>query len=160
MDYLQVGMASLIQARNTYSQTKMIGRLNNGLHNEGSTLKIEIELDESRSGSPDISKRQKLQDVESRENKTGKILAETIKTAQKQVAQASKEAEKETDKEKATNGEDSSKANKDTLNTDASNTTHKSQESKNINNSAQESAQQQQAAQDANQVYRRINVIA
>ncbi len=88
------GMTDLISAKATYSKAQIMNGVKNHLHSDARILKKEIETDESRSASGSTAnvKRQELEEIESREKILSKKTAETNKTVQNQVEEASRQA--------------------------------------------------------------------
>lgn len=148
------GMPDLMQASSTYSRAKIMNSAKNSLNGKGRILKKEIESDESRSlsGSKAVSKRQELQEIESREQILGKKVAETTQTAHNQVKAASR---KESENSDASN-KDKNEINSDTLNTSISNNP-KTQDIESVSYRKEENSQQQEL-KGTDKIYKRVDV--
>lgn len=83
------GMSHLIQASASYSQAKIMNSTKNDLNGKSNILKMEIKLDEERSGDAK-AKRAELQKTEARKQMLDKKVEETLQISQKQVKEASK----------------------------------------------------------------------
>ncbi|MFL0247124.1 FlxA-like family protein [Candidatus Clostridium stratigraminis] len=87
------GMSQLVQSSSTYSQAKIMHRINNSLNGKSNVLKIEIELDGSRGGDPK-RKIKDLNDTESRKQMLDNKESETLRISRKQVKEASRTVSK------------------------------------------------------------------